>query len=63
MRLEHKELFDVLYPSEGMYIALIDLSVAFEGELYLSPLDSIDNYIEVTDEEYNKINNKGVIYE
>lgn len=55
MKLEHTEYFDILRPEEGRFLAAKDLSCVFQGEIYLGTLDCAENYIEISEEEYNEI--------
>lgn len=53
MKIIKEKHFTRLIPEEGYCLASQDLSVIFEGEIFLSFLDSPSNYIEIS-EEYKK---------
>lgn len=55
MTIEKYKEFTKIIPGEGMFLALKDLSQIYDGEIYLSQLDSSDNYIEVNEEAAEKI--------
>lgn len=47
-----------LTPSENMHLKNIKNGDIYEGVIYLGSYDSADNYIEVTEEEYQEWLNK-----
>ena len=49
-----------LKPSEGMHLKNIHTGDIYEGTIYLGIYDSPDNYIEVTEEEYQEWLNKNI---
>lgn len=49
-----------LVPSEGMHLKDINTGEIAEGEIYLGIYDSEDNYVEVSEEEYQEYLNKPI---
>ena len=54
MRIEQKTNYIELIPEEGYHLSNKDKSEMYEGFIYLGKYDSPDNYIEVTNEEYEE---------
>ena len=54
MKIEVKELFTVITPEEGCKISNLDKTEMYEGSLYLGKYDTPENYIEVTNTEYEE---------
>ena len=54
MTIEEKTNYIKLIPSDGYHISKIDKTEMYEGFIYLGKYDSIENYIEVTNEEYEE---------
>jgi len=50
MRIEN----DVIYPDEGCRLKNLNESVFAEAEVYLSIIDSPDNWTDATEEEYQE---------
>lgn len=49
-----------LKPSEGMHLKNIHTGDIYEGTIYLGIYDSPDNYVEVTEEEYQEWLNRDI---
>lgn len=49
-----------LKPSEGMHLKDIHSGDIYEGTIYLGIYDSAENYVEVTEEEYQAYLNRDV---
>ena len=49
-----------LKPSAGMHLKDIHTGDIYEGTIYLGIYDSLDNYVEVTEEEYQKWLNREI---
>ena len=54
MRIEQKTNYIELIPEEGFHLSNTDKTEMYEGFIYLGKYDSPDNYIEVTNEEYEE---------
>ena len=54
MRIEQKTNYIELIPEEGYHLSNKDKTEMYEGFIYLGKYDSPDNYIEVTNEEYEE---------
>lgn len=54
MIIEEKTNYIKLAPSVGFHLSNTDKTEMYEGFIYLGKYDSPDNYIEVTDEEYEE---------
>ena len=54
MIIEEKTNYIKLTPSEGFHISNKDKTEIYEGFIYLGKYDSVENYIEVTNEEYEE---------
>lgn len=54
MRTEQKTNYIELIPEEGYHLSNTDKSEMYEGFIYLGKYDSPNNYIEVTNEEYEE---------
>ena len=54
MIIEQKTNFIKLTPEEGFHISKADRSNMYEGFIYLGKYDAPENYIEVTNEEYEE---------
>lgn len=54
MIIEEKTNYIKLTPSEGFHLSNTDKTEMYEGFIYLGKYDSPDNYIEVTNEEYEE---------
>ena len=54
MKIETKKTFTIIIPEEGYHLSNIDKTEMYEGFIYLGKYDSPDNYIEVTNEEYEE---------
>lgn len=54
MIIEQKTSYSKLTPSVGYHISKIDKTEMYEGFIYLGKYDSVNNYIEVTNEEYEE---------
>lgn len=53
MVIQKTNLFTVLIPALGYKISRVDKSEMYESTIYLGKYDSPNNYIEVTNLEYN----------
>lgn len=56
MRTRITDKFIELIPDEGKFIANSEMTEVYEGNIYLSLLDSTDNYVEIDEEQANAIN-------
>ena len=54
MIIEEKTNYIKLTPSVGFHLSNTDKTEMYEGFIYLGKYDSIENYIEVTNEEYEE---------
>ena len=54
MKIEQKTNYIELIPEEGYHLSNKDKTEMYEGFIYLGKYDSPDNYIEVTNEEYEE---------
>ena len=54
MRIEQKTNYIKLTPEEGFHISKADRSDMYEGFIYLGKYELPENYIEVTNEEYEE---------
>ena len=54
MKIEQKTNYIELIPEEGFHLSNTDKTEMYEGSIYLGKYDSPDNYIEVTNEEYEE---------
>lgn len=54
MIIEQKTNFIKLTPEEGFHISKADRSDMYEGFIYLGKYDVPENYIEVSDSEYEE---------
>ena len=54
MKTEQKTNYIELIPEEGYHLSNKYKSEMYEGFIYLGKYDSPDNYIEVTNEEYEE---------
>ena len=54
MKIEQKTNYIELIPEEGYHLSNKDKTEMYEGFVCLSKYDSPENYIEVTNEEYEK---------
>lgn len=54
MRIVQKSNYIELIPEKGFHLSNIDKTEIYEGFIYLGKYDSPDNYIEVTNEEYEE---------
>lgn len=54
MRTEQKTNYIELMPEEGYHLSNKDKTEMYEGFIYLGKYDSANNYIEVTNEEYEE---------
>lgn len=54
MRIEQKTNYIELIPEEGYNLSNKDKTEMYEGFIYLGKYDSANNYIEVTNEEYEE---------
>ena len=54
MRAEQKTNYIELIPEKGYHLSNKDKTEMYEGYIYLGKYDSPDNYIEVTNEEYEE---------
>ena len=52
MKIEQKTNYIELIPDEGCHLSNKEKTEMYEGFIYLGKYDSVDNYIEVTNEEY-----------
>lgn len=58
MKAEKYDLFIKLIPDQTGYLSTLDRTAMFDSDIYLSFIDSPDNYIEVTEEEYLEFKEK-----
>ena len=54
MIIEQKTNYIELIPEEGYHLSNKDKTEMYEGFIYLGKYDSANNYIEVTNEEYEE---------
>ena len=54
MIIEEKTNYIKLIPSEGFHLSNTNKTEMYEGFVYLGKYDTPDNYIEVTNEEYEE---------
>ena len=54
MKIEQKTNYIELIPEEGFHLSNTDKTEMYEGFIYLGKYDSPDNYIDVTNEEYEE---------
>lgn len=54
MIIEQKANYIKLIPSEGCHLSNTNKTEMYEGFIYLGKYDSANNYIEVTNEEYEE---------
>ena len=54
MIIEEKTNYTKLTPSEGYHISNVNRTETYEGFIYLGKYDSVENYIEVTKEDYEE---------
>ena len=54
MKIEQKTNYSKLTPSEGYHLSNKDKTEMYEGYICLGKYDSANNYIEVTNEEYEE---------
>ena len=54
MIIEEKTNYIKITPSEGFHLSNTDKTEMYEGFIYLGKYDAIENYIEVTKEDYEE---------
>ena len=54
MKIEIKKSITIITPEEGYKISNLDKTDMYEGSLYLGKYDAPENYIEVTNTEYEE---------
>ena len=54
MRIEQKTNYIELIPEEGYHLSNKDKTEMYEGYICLGKYDSANNYVEVTNEEYEE---------
>lgn len=54
MTIEEKTNYTIMIPAEGYHFSNTDKSEMYEGFICLGKYDSPNNYIEVTNEEYEE---------
>ena len=54
MRIEQKTNYTIMIPAEGYHFSNTDKTEMYEGFICLGRYDSPENYIEVTNKEYEE---------